>query len=166
MGLFRKKFTIVVVCRANITRSAYLRGYMTYYLKQHYPKGCRKVLVLSAGMRADCGYAASEVVKEVARMVGFSLAGHRSYPLDRRMVDVSDVMLVMELRQKQEILRRFPDAKGKTFCLTEYLGGEGARITDVPDPTGMGGPDYERFIKMVHAEVARIFSALEQSGIL
>lgn len=167
MGLFRKKFTIVVVCKANITRSAYLHGYMDNYLREHMPYARKKVRILSAGVLARSGGSASQVVKHVAKINGFSLRGHRSDPMTKKVVKEADVILVMEQYQKDAILEHFPKAEGKTFRMMEYLwNGEPDDIHDIPDPTGQNTVDYEEFIEVAHSEVDRIFRELGRKGII
>ena len=167
MGLFAKKFTIVVACRANITRSAYLHGYMEHYLKQHFPYARKKIRIDSAGVEARTGSSASQVVKYVARTHGFKLNGHRSNPFTKKRVKQADVILVMEQWQKDKLIERFPQARGKTFRLMEYLWhGDPGEIRDIPDPTGQNTPDYEEFIEAAHAEVDRIFRELGREGII
>ncbi len=167
MGLFSKKFTIVVVCKANITRSAYLHGYMENYLKDHMPYARKKVRILSAGVQARSGGSASQVVKHVAKINGFSLRGHHSDPMSRKIVKEADVILVMEQYQKDAILERFPKAEGKTFRMMEYLWtGDADEIRDIPDPTGQNLVDYEEFMDIAHAEVDRIFRELGREGVL
>jgi len=167
MGLFSKKFTIVVVCKANITRSAYLHGYMENYLKKHMPYACRKVRILSAGVKARSGGSASQVVKHVAKLNGFSLRGHHSDPMSRKLIKEADAILVMEQWQKDNLLERFPKASEKTFRMMEYLwSGEPEDIRDIPDPTGQNTADYEEFIEVAHAEVDRIFRELGREGVL
>ena len=167
MGLFSKKFTIVVACRANITRSAYLHGYMQHYLKEYFPYAGKKVRILSAGVEARTGSSASQVVKHVARMHGFHLRHHRSDPFTAGMVKQADVILVMEQWQKDALLKKFPRAEGKTYRLMEYLWHEDpSEIRDIPDPTGQNTADYEEFIEAAHAEVDRIFRELARDGII
>lgn len=167
MGIFSKKFTIVVACKANITRSAYLHGYMEQYLREHYPYAKKKVRILSAGVQARSGASASSVVKHVARINGFSLRGHRSDPFSRGLVNRADVILVMEQWQKDLLLERFPKAKDKIFRMMEYLWhGEERDIRDIPDPTGQNTADYQEFIEVAHAEVERIFRELGREGII
>ncbi len=167
MGLFNKKFTIVVVCKANITRSAYLHGYMDYYLREHMPYARKKVRILSAGVKARTGGSASQVVKHVAKLNGFSLRGHSSDPMSRKLVKEADVILVMEQWQKDNLLERFPKATEKIFRMMEYLwNGEPEDIRDIPDPTGQNTADYEEFIEAAHAEVDRIFRELGREGII
>ena len=163
MGLFTGKFTIVVGCRANITRSAYLNGYMKYYLKEHLPHARKKVRILSAGVQARSGSSADQVVHHVARTHGFSLSDHRSDPFTRK----ADVILVMEQWQKDALVKRFPESEKKTFRLTEYLWeGDPDETRDIHDPTGMDTSDYEEFVESAHAEVNRIFHELDRLGII
>ena len=168
MGLFREKFTIVVVCKANITRSAYMQGYMKHYLRQHMPYARRKLRILSAGVQARLGSSASQVVQHVARTNGFSLSGHRSSPVSRKAVKSATAILVMEQGQKDAILKYLPEASEKTFLVTEYLrtDDEDGRGGDIPDPTGLDTAEYKAFIDVAHAEVERIFRELGREGIL
>ena len=167
MGLFSKKFTIVVACKANITRSAYLHGYMEQYLKKNYPYARRKIRILSAGVKARSGSSASSVVKHVARIHNFNLNSHHSDPFTKKMVKNADVILVMEQWQKDDLLQRFPQAEGKVFRMMEYLwSGDTRDIRDIPDPTGQDTADYQEFIEVAHAEVERIFRELGRNGII
>ncbi len=167
MGLFDKKFTIVVACKANITRSAYLHGYMERYLKEHYPYSRKKVKILSAGVRARRGSSAHSVVKHVARVHGFSLTGHGSDPFSKALVNKADVILVMEQWQKDELIERYPKAADKIFRMMEYMwSGDPDDIRDIPDPTGQNTADYEEFIEIAHSEVERIFRELGREGVI
>ena len=167
MGLFDKKFTIVVACKANITRSAYLDGYMRQYLKENYPYACKKIKILSAGVRARRGSSANSVVKHVARINGFSLGAHGSDPFTPGLVKKADAILVMEQWQKDELTKRFPKAGHKIFRMMEYLwSGEPEDIRDIPDPTGQNTADFEEFIEAAHAEVERIFRELGREGVI
>jgi len=167
MILFGKKLTLVVVCKANITRSAYLHGYMEHLLRERMPHARKKMRILSAGVRARSGGSASQVVRHVARLNGFSLRNHRSDPLSKKLVRKADVFLVMERWQKDELVERFPAAKGKTFLLTEYLRKDDLdAVRDVPDPTGRYVGDYEEFIAVAHSETDRIFRELAYADLI
>lgn len=164
---FRKKLTFLVVCKANITRSAYLHGYMQNYLKQHMPYARKKVRILSGGVQARGGSSAHQVVRHVARQNGFSLSGHQSSALTARRINKADVILVMEAWQKDRIIERFPQAEEKTYRMMEYLWrGEENEIQDIPDPTGHDTTDYQEFIEVAHSEVERIFHELAREDII
>jgi len=157
----------VIGCRANITRSAYLHGYMKHYLTSHFPHARRKLRILSAGVQARCGSSADQVAKHIARTNGFNLNDHRSDPFTKKTVKKADVILVMEEWQKAALIKRFPEAEKKTFRITEYLRHDDyAEIRDLHDPTGQDAEDYEDFIEAAHTEVDRIFRELGREGIL
>lgn len=167
MGLFTRKFTIVVACKANITRSAYLHGYMKHYINEHLPHARKKVRILSAGVQARSGSSADQVVKHVARTHGFSLNDHSSDPFTKKLIKKADVILVMEQWQKDALAKRFPAAEEKTFRITEYLwNGDPREIRDIQDPTGQDTVDYEEFIEVAHSEVDRIFRELGRIGMV
>lgn len=167
MGLFGRKFTLVVVCKANITRSAYLHGYIENYLKEHLPYARKKMRILSAGVKARRGASASRVVQHVAKLNGFSLASHHSSPLSKKLIKLADAILVMEQCQKADILERFPEAGDKTFRMMEYLSNDDPeRIHDIPDPTGQDTAEYKAFIEVAHAEIERIIRELGREGII
>lgn len=167
MGLFAKKFTIVVACRANITRSAYLHGYMEQYLKENYPYARKKIRILSAGVEARGGSSANSVVKHVARLNGFSLNGHRSDTFSKRLIENADVILVMEQWQKDALLDRYPKAKDKVFRMMEYCWNDDpSEIRDIPDPTGQDTADFQEFIEIAHSEVERIFHELARQDVI
>lgn len=167
MGIFREKFTILLVCKANITRSAYLQGYMNNYLKEHLPHARRKLRILSAGVKARRGGSASRVVQHVARLNGFSLVSHHSSPLTKRTIRAARVILVMEEGHRSMILERFPEARDRIFLLTEYLRADGTgKVHEIPDPTGQDLAEYKAFIEAAHGEVERIFRELGREGII
>ena len=157
---------LLIVCKANITRSAYIEGYMKHCLKQQLPHLRRKVRVRSAGVQARGGAEASQVVRHVAQRNGFSLNGHRSAPLVRKLVDQADAILVMEQVQKEAIDNYFPQARAKTHLLTQYLRQDpDDRGGDIPDPTGLDSSDYMVFIDVAHSETDRILRELERAGV-
>jgi protein-tyrosine phosphatase len=107
------------------------------------------------------------VIRHVAKTHGFSLSQHNSRPFTRKLVKTADVILVMEQYQKDAILQYFPEARGKTFRVMEYLWHDDpADIRDIPDPTGQDTPKYQEFVNTTHAEVERIFRELSREKII
>ena len=84
---FKKKKSLLIVCRANITRSAYLHGYMEKWLHEQYSFSRKKLRVESAGVEAKRGSKAHEVVDHVAKLNGFSLKAHRTSSFTRFLKD-------------------------------------------------------------------------------
>ncbi len=165
LSLFEKKITLVVACKANITRSAYLHGYMEKLISERYPHARRKIRIQSAGVQACSRALASAVVRHVARLNGFSLSSHSSSPFTKKMVKRADAILVMEENQKEQLIKRYPFAKDKIYLIMEYLwSGNPEEVREIPDPTGRDTEDYQMFIEVAHAEVERIFRELAHKG--
>lgn len=63
---------------------------------------------------------------------GLDLLGHQGRRLTRELVDWADLVLAMEGRQRDWILRCYPDAAANVFTLAEYAGDEAdyARCAD------------------------------------
>ena len=157
MFSIKNKFRILVACRANITRSAYLDGYFNKLLQDQYTYARNQIKIVSAGIEARKGSTAHEVVKHVAQLNGFSLRNHKSNPITRSIMKRVDVVLVMEQWQKDQLIKRYPFAREKIFILMEYLWhGSKEEILEVPDPTGKNTEDYHEFITIAHQEAERI----------
>ena len=167
MLFIKKKFRIVIACRANITRSAYLYGYFNKLLQDQYAHARNRIEIVSAGVEARKGSTAHEVVKHVAQLNGFSLRNHQSNPFTRSIMKRVDVILVMEQWQKDQLIKRYPVATEKIFLLMEYLWqGPTEEIRDVPDPTGKNTEDYHEFINIAHQEAERILHELSRQDVL
>lgn len=163
----KKKFRILVACRANITRSAYLDGYFNKLLQDQYTYARTRIEIVSAGIEAQKGSTAHEVVQHVAQLNGFSLRNHQSNPITRSIMKRVDVILVMEQWQKDQLIKRYPFAKEKIFLLMEYLWyGSKEEILDLPDPTGKNTEDYHEFINIAHQETERILHELYRQDVL
>ena len=167
MFSIKKKFRILIACRANITRSAYLDGYFNRLLQDQYTHARKRIEIVSAGIEARKGSTAHEVVKHVAQLNGFSLRHHQSNPINRFIMKRVDVVLVMEQRQKDQLIKSYPFAKEKIFLLMEYLWyGSKEEILDIPDPTGKNTEDYHEFINIAHQETERILHELYRQDVL
>lgn len=103
----------------------------------------------SAGTSPAEGSAPAQVV-EVMRGYGIDLTMHRPKGLSQGLVGWADLILTMCATHKAHILACFPQARGKTFKLTEFVGKQG----DIPDPIGGG--------KLVHEQCARELDKLVQ----
>ena len=162
-----RKLKLIIACRANITRSAYLHGYFDKCLREHYPHSRKRITIDSAGIEARRGSSAHEVVQHVAKLNGFSLKDHHSNPFSRSSIKRATAILVMEQWQKERLIKQFPFAREKTYLLMEYLWhGDPQEIRDVPDPTGKNTEDYRDFIDMAHAETERILHELARQNLI
>jgi protein-tyrosine-phosphatase len=109
--------------------------------------------VSSAGIAAAEGGAASDNAKRAARQLGVSLGGFRSRPLTVRRVRSADLILTMSRAQKQEIIRRWPDARDKTHVITQFSQ-SGRRGID--DPIGRSEAVYVNAARALADETKRV----------
>ncbi len=113
---------ILVVCLGNTCRSPMAAS----LLRQALP-GCQ---VMSAGLAPPVGAAADPRAVRVLALEGRDLSAHRARAVDAALVANADLVLVMDVEQREAIETQYPEARGKTFRLCE------AAHADVPDPYG------------------------------
>lgn len=87
-------------------------------------------------MLALPGNSATFLAQKVAAEHGVDLAGHRAKRLSKKLVDWSDMILVMEKFHQDELLADFPEATGKTFLIRRFAR-FGSRSRGVADPYGL-----------------------------
>lgn len=111
---------VLVVCLGNICRSPMAEG----LLKRALPD----LQISSAGLAALVGYGADPIAVEIMAGQGVDIGAHRARMVTDALVRDSDLILVMDSLQHQQIAAEYPHARGKVFRL-----GEAAR-QDIPDP--------------------------------
>ncbi len=76
--------------------------------------------VSSAGLNALIGHKADRKACQLMIEKGIDISGHRACQLNKEMIRKADLILVMELFQKNIIEKNEPSAKGKVFRLGEW----------------------------------------------
>lgn len=176
MWPFKKKFQLLIVCRHNITRSAYFSGYLKHYLKQYRPSALRRLKIVSSGVMAKNGFGANSTIRFIAKQNGFSLDGHRSSKLTPKLVESSDLILVMSENQKKFFHKEYPQTEGRVFKIMEYgidedtdyisAGGKKEESLNMPDPTGRDAQDFAEFIHLANSEADRVLHELAHQQII
>jgi protein-tyrosine phosphatase len=105
--------SLLVLCTGNICRSPYAEA----KLKALYPNK----QVQSAGTGALVGEGADAVGIELAAERGIDLTQHIARQVDRRMVNTSDLIIVMDDSHLKRLFEKYPEARGKTFKLGKWL---------------------------------------------
>ena len=105
---------VLMVCTGNICRSPYAE----YALAAKAPG----VKVSSAGSSALVDEGADTTALEVARERGVDMTPHVARQLSTARVAGSDLVLVMDDEHLRRLLKRYPEARGKTFKLGKWLG--------------------------------------------
>jgi protein-tyrosine-phosphatase len=119
-------------------------------------QGAQLVTVQSAGTSAMAGLPASFIGVSVARKHSVDIIRHRSQPLTKKLLERSDLVLVMAQNHLQYIQEKFPQSAHKTHLLKNYGCSEPVAEADVVDPIGADGETYEAVYDDINNEINRI----------
>lgn len=112
---------ILVVCTGNICRSP--TG--EYLLKKELGP---EFNVMSAGLGALVDNPAHEISQKIAMQHGIDMSAHRARQINLDILKWADLILVMEMGHKKELLYKYPWLEGKVFRYGE------SHQVDIPDP--------------------------------
>ena len=129
---------ILVVCVGNICRSPTAEHLLREALGDC---GCA---VSSAGLGALVGKPIEPTALAVLQRHGHTPAPHDARQLDDALLAEADLVLVMEKGHLQEIGRRAPQARGKTFLLGKWRGD-----AEIPDPYRKDEAAFERAYELI-----------------
>ncbi len=129
--------TILFVCTANIARSPMAEALFNEKLKAL--KLVDRYRACSAGTWARNGRPAAQFGQRVMWARGLDIRHHRSRLITSEMVADVDLILTMEIGQKEALRFEFPEKKDKIFTLAELTG----HAYDIPDPFGQGQQAFE-----------------------
>lgn len=111
---------ILIVCIANICRSP-----MAEYL---FKDIFTDLQIASAGISGLIGHHADDKAINSMQLKKIDISQHTAQKLNTNLIKHADLILVMNLNQKNYIEQRWPFSKGKIFRLGHW------RECDVPDP--------------------------------
>ena len=116
------KKTIMFVCTGNIFRSQLAEELAKKIFGE---MGLVEYKFISAGIHAHDGNSLPQSVINVGRKYGLNLRRKYSKRVKPGMIREVDLILVMEPEHKHEIEEAYPEAKGKVYLITEYVGERG-----------------------------------------
>jgi glycine hydroxymethyltransferase len=130
-------------------------------LMRDFLKDRKDVNILSAGMNAPKGAAASQPAVTALSELGIDLRSFRSQPVTEELLERCSHVFTMTRDHRRMIDLLFPEHGEKVRLLGEFSRGGG----DVPDPIGQGLPTYKRCRDVIKSALAQIRDFVDQSTI-
>jgi tRNA threonylcarbamoyl adenosine modification protein (Sua5/YciO/YrdC/YwlC family) len=150
---------ILLVCTGNTCRSPMAEGICRKLIAER--MNCttdelqdRGVVVLSAGIAAGLGSAASPEAVTVLQQWGIDLSGHESQPVTEQLIRHADVIWTMTRSHRQAILEHWPEVSGRAQTLS-------LDQRDVADPIGGPVEYYRKCAEQIKTELGQRIADLE-----
>lgn len=125
-----------MVCDGNICRSPTAEFILKRALPEKY--------IASAGLVGLAGHDVAPKARAIAEQHGVVCPTHSAKRITEELCREFDLIIVMEKRQKDELMRRFPFVGGKVYLIRHWLDGG-----DVPDPWQRDDEVYQHAFKLI-----------------
>ena len=134
--------SVLFVCKGNICRSPLAEAYFQFLVE----KEGRQMTVRSAGLETTPGKPAHAKAKAVALEHRLSLDEHATTQVHKELLDRSDLIIVMEIVQKNRIHRLYPKTKGKVVLLGRF---DSVGSLEIADPYSGTSEDFQSCFQQV-----------------
>lgn len=145
---------VLVVCGGNTCRSPMAEGLATP-LAQAAGIAPGRLRVSSAGVSASDGEPASRNAIAVMAELGIDITAHRSRRLTPELIVGADLVLTMEQRHLDAVLRMAPGAAGRARLLAD---------SDIADPFMLSADVYRHTRHQIAEALARVFAGMGDRG--
>lgn len=151
---------VLFICTANISRSFLAEMLLRHSADQ---QNLTDVYVASAGINAVDGYPPDARMIEYLLDQNITVSEHASRQVRQEDVDGADRIFVMEKRQADEIIRRWPQAADKVELLGSYVAADSG-MDDIMDPYGRSPYHYRLAQSQISLAIDRIVQNMKQLG--
>lgn len=145
--------SVLFVCKGNVCRSPLA----DVYFQEKVRRENLGIVVKSAGIETTPGKPAHSLARDVSREHGISLESHGTTPLFMDLVTQSDLVFVMELSQKDRVLKLYPKARGKVFVLGRFCR---SGALDIDDPYSGTREDFVHCFTRIREACDRVVSQI------
>jgi protein-tyrosine-phosphatase len=148
---------ILFICTANISRSFLAEMLFMHEIERQHLKD---IFVSSAGIDAASGYPPDSKMIEYLLDKKIRVEGHASRQVRQEDVDGADRIFVMEKKQADDIIRRWPQAAEKLELLGSYVSVDSG-VDDIIDPYGRSPYHYRLAQSQISLAIEKIVQNLE-----
>ena len=127
---------ILVVCIGNICRSPSGERILQNLLPSKQ--------ITSAGIGALVDHQIEENAAALLTQHGFNAENHKARQINQDLVNGADLILVMEKKHQQVLMKKYPEASGKVMLLGKWSNDE-----EIPDPYKRSQEAFEHAYKLI-----------------
>ncbi|MFW6255860.1 MAG: hypothetical protein ACOC54_03485 [Candidatus Sumerlaeota bacterium] len=128
------------------------KGVLEHFLKE---EGIDNVEVRTAGVMTIPGLMPTQECRQLLLKEGIDISSHRSCQLTEQIVNRATLVLGMTSFHVQMALRLSEDARGKTFLLKEYVGGD-PKNGQIQDPMGCTLEVYKKVYREIKSACKKL----------